>query len=89
MGNGPGDVGDYWKIIWNEPKAIGGCIWEWADHVFLEDGVQKYGGDFQELTHDGNFCSDGLVFSNRGLKAGSLNAKYAYQPFAATWRATP
>ena len=84
MGNGPGDVGDYWKIIWNEPKAIGGCIWEWADHVFLEDGVQKYGGDFQELTHDGNFCSDGLVFSNRGLKAGSLNAKYAYQPFAAT-----
>ncbi len=83
MGNGPGDVGDYWKIMWNHPKAIGGCIWEWADHVVLEDGVQKYGGDFGEWVHDGNFCSDGLVFSDRSLKAGSLNAKYAYQPFAA------
>lgn len=84
MGNGPGDVGDYWKLTWNHPKAIGGCIWEWADHVVLEAGIQKYGGDFGEWTHDGNFCSDGLVFSNRSLKAGSLNAKYAYQPFAAT-----
>ena len=83
MGNGPGDVGDYWAMIWNRPKAIGGCIWEWADHVVLEGGIQKYGGDFGELTHDGNFCSDGLVFANRALKAGSLNAKYAYQPFAA------
>ena len=82
MGNGPGDVGDYWAVIWNHPKAIGGCIWEWADHVFLEDGVQKYGGDFGELTHDGNFCADGLVFADRSLKAGSLNAKFAYQPFA-------
>lgn len=83
MGNGPGDVGDYMELFRSYPKLIGGCIWEWTDHVVLEDGVQKYGGDFGELTDDKNFCADGLVFSDRSFKAGSLNAKYAYQGFDA------
>ena len=81
MGNGPGDVWDYNELFDRYPKLIGGCIWEWADHVVNVNGVQKYGGDFPgELTHDGNFCCDGLVFSDRRLKAGSLEAKAAYQP---------
>lgn len=81
MGNGPGDVWDYNELFDKYPKLIGGCIWEWADHVVTENGVQKYGGDFKgELTHDGNFCCDGLVFADRSLKAGSLEAKAAYQP---------
>ena len=79
MGNGPGDVKDYWDVIYKYPKLIGGCIWEWADHTVLVDGVAKYGGDFDELTHDFNFCADGLVFHDRSFKAGSLNAKAAYQ----------
>lgn len=83
MGNGPGDVYDYIEIFKKYPRLIGGCIWEWADHVFIKDGVQKYGWDFEELTADGNFCCDGLVFADRSFKAGSLNAKYAYQPFDA------
>lgn len=83
MGNGPGDVYDYTELFRKHPQLIGGCIWEWADHVALRDGVQRYGGDFGELTHDGNFCCDGLVFSDRSFKAGSLNAKYAYQNFDA------
>ena len=81
MGNGPGDVYEYNALFDRYPKLIGGCIWEWADHVVTVDGVQKYGGDFEgELTHDGNFCCDGLVFADRSLKAGSLEAKAAYQP---------
>ena len=79
MGNGPGDVADYWDLIYRCPKLIGGCIWEWADHTFLENDVPRYGGDFGELTSDGNFCADGLVFHDRSFKAGSLNAKYVYQ----------
>ena len=79
MGNGPGDVMDYWEVIYKYPKLIGGCIWEWADHTVLVDGVPKYGGDFKELTHDSNFCADGLVFHDRSFKAGSLNTKAAYQ----------
>ena len=85
MGNGPGDVYDYNELFDRYPKLIGGCIWEWADHVVTENGVQKYGGDFPgEQTHDGNFCCDGLVFSDRSLKAGSLEAKAAYQPIRTT-----
>lgn len=79
MGNGPGDVKDYWDIIYKYPKLIGGCIWEWADHTFLENGIAKYGGDFGELTSDENFCMDGLVFYDRQYKAGSLCTKFAYQ----------
>lgn len=81
MGNGPGDIFDYNEMFDKYPKLIGGCVWEWADHVVTVDGVQKYGGDFPgELTHDGNFCCDGMVFADRSLKAGSLEVKAAYQP---------
>lgn len=81
MGNGPGDVHEYNEIFDKHPKLIGGCIWEWADHVVTVDGVQKYGGDFEgELTSDENFCCDGLVFADRSLKAGAFEAKAAYQP---------
>src|SRR5699024_13031 len=32
MGNGPGDLYDYWEVFNRYPRLIGGCIWEWADH---------------------------------------------------------
>ena len=82
MGNGPGDVYAYNELFDKYPKLIGGCIWEWADHVIVdEQGAQRYGGDFPgEKTNDGNFCCDGLVFADRSFKAGTLEAKAAYQP---------
>lgn len=86
MGNGPGDVFDYWELVYRYPKLIGGCIWEWCDHTVLEDGVQKYGGDFDEPTHDGNFCCDGLLFANRSFKAGTLEAKAVYQPMTTAYK---
>lgn len=83
MGNGPGDVGRYMEIFRRYPNAIGGCIWEWTDHVAMVDGLPRYGGDFGEPLHDGNFCCDGLTFSDRSCKAGTYHAKYAYQSMAA------
>ncbi|MBR7132151.1 MAG: glycoside hydrolase family 2 [Clostridia bacterium] len=81
MGNGPGDVYYYNEAFNKYANLIGGCIWEWADHVVTVDGVQKYGGDFEgELTHDGNFCCDGMVFADRSIKAGTLEIKASYQP---------
>ena len=80
MGNGPGDICDYWELIYKHKKLIGGCVWEWADHTVIENGVPKYGGDFDgELTNDENFCADGMVFHDRSLKSGSLEVKAAYQ----------
>lgn len=82
MGNGPGDVWDYNELFWRYPKLIGGCVWEWADHVVMDGkGVARYGGDFPgEQTQDGNFCCDGMVFADRRHKAGSYEIKAAYQP---------
>lgn len=86
MGNGPGGMWDYWNAIYENKKLIGGCIWEWADHAVMVDGVAKYGGDFEgELTHDGNFCCDGMVFADRSLKSGSYEVKAAYAPFRIKW----
>ena len=79
MGNGPGDIYDYWELIYSNPKFIGGCIWEWADHVILDDGILKYGGDFNDPYSCGRFCADGLVFADRSFKAGTLEAKAVYQ----------
>ena len=80
MGNGPGDLYDYWEVICRHPRLIGGCIWEWADHAVKKGDNFYYGGDFGELTHDGNFCVDGLVSPEREIKAGTLETKAVYQP---------
>ena len=32
MGNSPGDLKDYWDLIYSTPKMIGACIWEWWNH---------------------------------------------------------
>ena len=87
MGNAPGDIWDYCELFDKYPKLIGGCIWEWADHAVLVDGVQRYGGDFDgELVSSGNFCCDGIVFADRSLKAGALETKAAYQPMKTSYR---
>lgn len=92
MGNGPGDVCGYNELFDKYPKLIGGCIWEWADHNVMKNGVPMYGGDFEgELTNDGDFCCDGLVFSDRSFKSGTMETKFAYQPIKtefSNWKLT-
>ena len=67
MGNGPGDLEEYWEIIRADERMCGGFVWEWCDHAVTagtsDDGrpIQLYGGDHDEAVHDGNFCVDGLV----------------------------
>ena len=81
MGNGPGNLKEYWEVLESSPRFMGGFIWEWADHgvKYGADGF-RYGGDFGEIEHDGNFCVDGIVSPDRKIKAGTLSMKKAYQP---------
>ena len=79
MGNGPGSAEEYMEMFRKYDNLIGGCVWEWADHVVEKDGKYYYGGDCGEIPHDGNFCVDGLVFPDRSFKAGSLNIKQNYR----------
>jgi len=106
MGNGPGDLKQYWDIIESDDRSMGGFIWQWKDHgVLYGDGgyqqsqpsveftgrrlnfvlaskqnysLYKYGGDFGEVYHDGNFCVDGLVGPGLEIKPGVLNLKKVY-----------
>ena len=86
MGNGPGDLRDYWELIDADDRFVGGCIWEYTDHsVAIPDGNggynYTYGGDFNDFPNDGNFCVDGLVYPDRTPHTGFKEAKIAYQPF--------
>lgn len=81
MGNGPGDLYDYWQMIEKSDRFTGGFVWEWADHGISWQGKDfLYGGDFGENLHDGNFCIDGIVTADRKIKRGSLEMKHVYQP---------
>lgn len=85
MGNGPGSAEEYMEMFRKYDNLIGGCVWEWADHVVEKDGKYLYGGDCGEIPHDGNFCVDGLVFPDRSFKAGSLNIKQNYYNLSAEY----
>jgi len=85
MGLGPGEVKDYWDLIYKYPRLIGGCVWEWCDHAVLKkfpDGKAGYiyGGDSGEFPHDKNFCCDGLVFPDRTPSTGLLEYKKVIEP---------
>ena len=61
MGNGPGNLKEYWEVIRKYPRLIGGCVWEWVDHAIrmqTDMGEERfaYGGDFGDFPNDGNFC---------------------------------
>ncbi len=85
MGNGPGDLREYYDLIYKFDRFIGAFVWEWCDHaVYLgeENGKAKYGygGDFGEFPHDGNFCMDGLVYPDRTPHTGLKELKQAARP---------
>jgi len=86
MGNGPGDLSDYWELIYSHDNFFGGCVWEYTDHsvAIVKDGrtVYTYGGDFGDTPNDGNFCIDGLLFPDRTPSIGLLELKQAIKPFA-------
>lgn len=86
MGNGPGDLEDYFRLIQQHDKVCGGFIWEWCDHAIETgksiNGKKKYayGGDHKEHPHDGNFCMDGLVYPDRRPHTGLLEFKNVHRP---------
>jgi beta-galactosidase len=85
MGNSPGDLQQYWDVIYRYPKLMGGCVWEWCDHgvhAVTEEGVSyyAYGGDFGDKPNDGNFCIDGLVSPDRKPHTGLLELKQVIAP---------
>ena len=84
MGNGPGDLEGYWKLIYAYDQFFGGCVWEMIDHSvdIGTPGHPKYiyGGDFGHKLNDGCFCVDGLVYPDRRPHTGLLELKQVLRP---------
>ena len=86
MGNGPGDLEDYFTRIQANPGFVGGFVWEWCDHAIDRgtgpDGRRHYayGGDSGEYPHDGNFCMDGLVYPDRTPHTGLDEFRNVFRP---------
>lgn len=86
MGNSVGNLQDYWDVIEKYDALQGGFIWDWVDQGLLttnENGEEfwAYGGDFgpEDVPSDGNFCLNGLVNPDRGVKPHLLEVKKVYQ----------
>lgn len=86
MGNGPGDLEDYFELFQAHDEMCGGFVWEWCDHAVFHGrtpegkAVYHYGGDHGEILHDGNFCMDGLVYPDRTPHTGLLEYRNVYRP---------
>lgn len=85
MGNGPGDLKDYWDLIYKHSNLSGAFVWEWTDHAVktkTAEGIEyyAYGGDFGDKPNDGNFCVDGLVYPDRTPHTGLLELKNVIAP---------
>lgn len=89
IGNGPGDLEDYFELIYKYDGFAGGFVWEWCDHAIFDgkaDGKPRflYGGDFNDFPNDGNFCVDGLVLPDRTPSTGLLEYKNVLRPVRAS-----
>ncbi|MBR6626588.1 MAG: DUF4981 domain-containing protein [Lachnospiraceae bacterium] len=86
MGNGPGDLEDYFRLFQEHDSLCGGFVWEWCDHGIFKGyapngkAMYYYGGDHGEEIHDGNFCMDGLVYPDRKPHTGLLEYKNIHRP---------
>lgn len=90
MGNGVGNLKEYWDIIENSKYGIGGCIWDWVDQSIYDaadikagnyvlNGCNKYrtGYDYPG-PHQGNFVNNGLITAERAWSPELTEVKTVY-----------
>jgi len=85
MGNGPGSLVDYQRILESSDRFCGGFVWEWIDHGFRStDAAGKefvmHGGDVAFRPNGGRYCLDGLVFADRTPSPGLAELHAAISP---------
>lgn len=85
MGNGPGELKDYWDAFYKYDRLQGGFVWD-----YIDQGIRKvdesgneyfaYGGDFGDQPNDANFNINGLVFPDRTPSPGLIEYKKILEP---------
>ncbi|MFN8348080.1 MAG: glycoside hydrolase family 2 TIM barrel-domain containing protein [Spirosomataceae bacterium] len=79
MGNGVGNLSDYWDVIDQNPRMQGGFIWDWVDQgLNLKDkNGQSYIAHINYI--DGANAGDGLVNPDRVPQPEINEVKHVYQ----------
>ncbi|WP_067225828.1 glycoside hydrolase family 2 TIM barrel-domain containing protein [Streptomyces sp. NBRC 109706] len=94
MGNGPGGLSEYEELFDRHPRLHGGFVWEWLDHGIRQRAAEgprrgteffAYGGDFDEVLHDGNFVADGLLLPDRTPSPGLVEYAKVIAPLRLTF----
>jgi len=85
MGNGPGNLKEYWETFYKYPRLQGGCVWDWIDQGLRKrtaDGKSyfAYGGDFGDYPNDRQFVINGLIFPDRTPSPGLIEYKKVLEP---------
>lgn len=86
MGNSCGNLHEYTELLDKYPQYCGGFIWDYIDQSLYKDDVfgeeyLAYGGDFGDRPTNYNFCTNGLVYGDRGISPKVQEVKYLYQPY--------
>lgn len=85
MGNGPGNLREFWDLFYEHEGMQGGFVWDWIDQGLrrtADDGTEwfAYGGDFGDEPNDANFNINGLVFPDRKPSPGLTEYKKVIEP---------
>ncbi|WP_408960263.1 glycoside hydrolase family 2 TIM barrel-domain containing protein [Natrinema sp. 74] len=85
MGNGPGNLREFWDLFYEHDGLQGGFVWDWIDQGLrqtADDGTEwfAYGGDFGDEPNDANFNINGLVFPDREPSPGLAEYKKVIEP---------
>ena len=85
MGNGPGNLKEYWELFYKYDRIQGGCVWDWIDQglrKWTPDGEDyfAYGGDFGDEPNDAQFLINGLIFPDRTPSPGLIEYKKVLEP---------
>ncbi|MFW6410329.1 MAG: glycoside hydrolase family 2 TIM barrel-domain containing protein, partial [Halanaerobiales bacterium] len=84
MGNGPGELIDYWDAFYKYDNIQGGFIWDFIDQGLRQktDKGERfaYGGDFGDKPNDKNFNINGLVLPDRTPSPGLVEYKKIIEP---------
>lgn len=100
MGNACGNFDEYIEIYEQNPRMIGGFIWDFVDQSLRADkdeatGLYRlkpktgkalaWGGKFGDAPNFGSFCDNGVITADRLPKSQYWTVKHAQQYFGFTW----
>lgn len=85
MGNSCGGMKLYTDLEDVYDKYQGGFIWDYIDQAVERindqgERVLSYGGDFDDRATDYEFCTNGIVYSDRKASPKAQEVKYLYAP---------